>query len=242
MTPFGLLRENLRAALGERPQQLGVVQAVDLGRAGPGVDLAPADIQALGQLGAESCVIEAVGGHRVGVEELGVQRGPALVGAEGGVLDQHVGVPLRVAFAAGAVVEGGGGEAEALVALGAVVAAADPDRLALQVGQGLADGRVPCGLCLPAHVRAAAGGEQADRLHVGERQVERGDPAVDPLDGVLGRLVVGVAVQLADISAEDRAAQPFRGCRADLPRPGERLELPPEAFMSVGEVCELDAA
>jgi hypothetical protein len=218
------------------------MQSVDLGRSGSWVDLAPADVQPLGQLSAESGVVEAVGGHGVGVEQLGVKSRPASVGAEGGVLDQDVGVPLRVALAAGAVVEGGTREPQALMALGAVVAAADPDRLAFQVGEDLADRRVPCGLHLPAHVRAAAGGEQADRLHVGERQIERGDPGIDPLPGMLCRLLIGVAVQVANIPAQHRPAESCCGCRVHLPRLGERLKLPPEALVAVGEVGELHSA
>jgi len=118
------------------------VEAVNLGGAGARVDVAPADVQALGQLRAEGGVVEAVGGHGVGVQPLGVQSGPASIGAEGGVLDQDMGMPLRVALAAGAMVERGTHQAQASVVGGAVVAAPHPDGFALEVGENLADGGV----------------------------------------------------------------------------------------------------
>ncbi len=193
VAPFGLLCQDLGAARGEGSQERGVVEAVDLGGAGARVDVAPADVQALGQLGAENSVVDAVGCHGVGVQPLGVQRGPATIRAERGVLDQDVGVPLGVPFAAGAVVERGADQAEASVVGGAVVAAPDADGFALEVGENLADGGVPGRLDLAADVRAAAGGEQAYRLDVGKGQVEGGDARVDSFVRMAGGLLVGVA-------------------------------------------------
>jgi len=92
------------------------------------------------------------------------------------------------------------------------------------------------------NVRATAGAEQADRLHVGERQIERGDPGIDPLPGVLCRLLICIAVQLANIPAQYRPAESCRGRRVHLPRLGESLELPPEPLVAVGEVRELHSA
>jgi hypothetical protein len=102
-------------------------------------------------------VIEAVGGHGVGVQLAGVQRRPAAVGPEGGVLDQHVGMPLGIAFAAGPVIERGGGDPASAEPVDAVVAAADPDRLLFQPAEHLADGGMAGGLDFRPDFRAASG-------------------------------------------------------------------------------------
>jgi hypothetical protein len=64
------------------------------------------------------------------------------------------------------VVERGRGEPLAAEAVGAVVATADPDRLALQPREYLPAGGMPAGLDFRADFRGTASGEQADRLGV----------------------------------------------------------------------------
>ena len=60
---------------------------------------------------------------------------------------------LGVAFAAGPVIEGGGGDAAAAEPVDAVVAPADPDRLLFQPAQHGSDGRMAGGLDFRPHLR-----------------------------------------------------------------------------------------
>ena len=142
------------------------MQPVDLGGAGALVDRPPPDVQPAGEFRPERRVIEPVGGHGVGVQLAGIQGRPAAVRAHGGVLDQDMGVPLRVAFAAGPVVEGGGGDAASAEPVDAVVAAADPDRLLFEPAQDGSDGHMAGGLDFRPDFRATSGGQQAHTFRI----------------------------------------------------------------------------
>jgi hypothetical protein len=74
-----------------------IVQPHDLGRPRALIDGPPADPQALGERRPLGGQVQVIGGHQVGVQAIAVERGPAPVGALGGVLHQHVGVELGVA-------------------------------------------------------------------------------------------------------------------------------------------------
>jgi hypothetical protein len=154
-------------------------------------------------------VIQPVGGHGVGVQLAGVQRRPAAIGANGGILDQHVGVPLGVALAAGPVIKGGRGDPASAIPVDAVVAPADPHGFLFQPAQDLADGGVTGGLDLRSDFRAASGRQQADAFRIGERQIKGCDSRVDPLADILACFRIRVAVQLFRIPIQDCPAQPF---------------------------------
>jgi hypothetical protein len=137
----------------------------------------------------------------------------------GGVLDQRVGVELRVAGAAHAVLERHRHQATGrLVAVGAVVVAADPDPMGLQVADADLQRLSPCLGDLPANLVAAAGAQQRHALGGAEAVVEGLHPLVDPLAAVLPRPLKGLAVQLARVGAEDLVAQALD--RLDLHPPG----------------------
>jgi hypothetical protein len=200
----------LLGALGEPLDQRPVVQPDDLGRPGARIHRSPADPQALGERRPLGRQVQVIGGHRVGVQAVTVQGGPAPVGAVGGVLHQHVGVELRITGAALAMLERHRQHTVGdLVAVGAVVVAPHPDPVALQVGDahlqsfgaGLGD--------LPAGLVAAAGGQQRHALGGAEAVVEGLHPLVDPLPLVLPRPVERLPVQLARVEAEDLATEPL---------------------------------
>jgi hypothetical protein len=142
------------------------MQPIDLRRAGSPVHFAPAHVQPPGQFRPQGGMVEPVGGHGVGIELPRVQRRPAAIGANSGVLDQHVGMPLGVAFAAGPMIERGRGDSASAVPVDAVVAAADPDCLLFQPAQDLADGDMASRLDFRSHFRAASGGQQAYAFRV----------------------------------------------------------------------------
>jgi hypothetical protein len=146
-------------------------------------------------------MVEAVGGHGVGVQLAGVQRRPAAIGADGGVLDQHVGVPLGIALAAGPMIERGRGEPASAEAVDAVVAAADPHRLLLQPTEHLPDGGMPGGLDFRSDFRAGSSGQQAYAFRIRKRQIKGRHSGVDPLADMLSCFRVRIAVQLFRIPA-----------------------------------------
>ena len=88
----------------------------------------------MGERGPLGGQVQMIGGHQMGVQPVAVQGRPPSVRALGSVLDKHVGVEVGVAGAAHAVLEGHRHQpADRLVAVGAVVVAADPEAVALQV-------------------------------------------------------------------------------------------------------------
>jgi hypothetical protein len=154
----------------------------------------------------------------MGIQPIGVERGPAPVGTLGGVLHQHMGVELRIARAAQPVLERHRQHAAPdVVAVGAVVVAAHPDPVALQVADAHLEGLGTGVGDLPPDAVAAAGGQQRHALGAGEAVVERLHALVDPLAAVLPRLVEPVSVQLARVGAEDLAAQPLDRLHLDPP-------------------------
>ncbi len=108
--------------------------ALDLGHA---LDrLGPAHAEAGRQLVAQVGLVEVAGGQAVGAQDrLAVEGSPRAVGRAGQVGDDHVGVEVRVLGAAGAVPEGGGDEALAVLADRAAAAAAHHAGLGLEVGR-----------------------------------------------------------------------------------------------------------
>jgi hypothetical protein len=202
------------------------VEAVDLGGASARVHLPPTDIQPVGKFRSEGRVVDAVGGHRVGVQPLGVQCRPAAIRPEGGVLHQHVGVPLRVALPAGAMVERRRGDPLAAEAVGAVVTAAHADCLLLQPRQHHADRGMPRLGHFRSNFRGAAGGQQTDALGVRQRQVKRCHPGVHPPAGMPPRFRVRLAVQFRRVPLQNRPADPLHRRHVDLPAGRkDRLEL-----------------
>ncbi len=160
-----------------------------------------------------------IGRHQMRVQPIGVERRPALIRSLGGVLHQHVGVVLRVAGAAHAVLERDPQQPPA----GLV---ADRHLERLRAGRG----------DLPAYPVAATAGQQADALRAREAVVKRRHPPVDPLALVLPRLVESLAVQAVRVDAEHLAGDPLDGLDLDPPGgarragclyradvPGERL-------------------
>jgi hypothetical protein len=174
-------------------------------------------------------VEQPVGGHGMGVQLAGVQRRPAAVGADGGVLDQHVGVPLGVAFAAGPVIEAGGGDAASAEPVDAVVAAADPDRLLFQPAQHGPDGHMAGGLDFRPHFRAASGGQQAHAFRIRKRQIEARHPRIDPLAGMLTGFRVIRAIEVLRIPVKDHMTHLLHHYRRDLPSGRSMLELVPQS-------------
>jgi hypothetical protein len=87
---------DLLRALREPLDQPPVVQPDDLGRPGALIDRSPADPEALCERRPLGRQVQVIGRHQLGVQPIGVQRGPAAVRALGGVLHQHVGVELRI--------------------------------------------------------------------------------------------------------------------------------------------------
>jgi hypothetical protein len=88
---------DLLRALGEALDEHPVVQPDDLGGARALGHRPPADAQALGERRPLGRQVQVVGRHQLGVQPVAVQRRPPPVRSLGGVLDQHVGVELRVA-------------------------------------------------------------------------------------------------------------------------------------------------
>jgi hypothetical protein len=132
---------DLLRALAEPLDQRPIVQPDDLGGPRALIDWPPADPEALGERRPLSRQVQVIGRHQVGVEPIGVERGPAAVGAVGGVLDEDVGVELRITRAAEAVLERHRQHAGLdVAAVGAVVVAAHPDPVALQVADADLEG------------------------------------------------------------------------------------------------------
>jgi hypothetical protein len=164
----------------------------------------------VGERGPLGGQVQVVGRHQVGVQPVAVQRGPAAVRALGGVLHQDVGVAVGVAGAAHAVLEGHRHQPPGrLVVVGAVVIAADPEAVALEVadrrleGVGASVGQQPAGL------GAADGGQQRHALGAGEAVIEGLHSLIDPLAPVLPRPLEPVPIQLAGVSPEHLAAEPL---------------------------------
>jgi hypothetical protein len=115
----------------------------------------------LGERGPLGGQIQVIGRHQLGVQPVAVQGCPATVRSLGGVLDQDVGVVLRVAGAAHAVLEGHRHQPpDRLIAVGAVVVTADPEAVALQVADRNREGFGPSFGQQPLGLGAAAGGQQ----------------------------------------------------------------------------------
>jgi hypothetical protein len=222
-----LLGQDLGAALGEGPEQVPVMEAVDLRRPGALVDRPPAHFQPAGHLRPKDRVVQPVGGHGVGVQLPRVQRRPAPIRTYGGVLNQQVGVPVRVALLAGPRIERGRGDPASAEPVDAVVAPADPDRLLFQPAEHLPDGGIAGGLDLRPRFRWASGREQAHAFRIRERQIKARDPRSNPLADMLARFRKGVAIQFIRISIKDRPAQPFHHHRRELPGTGNTLQLVP---------------
>jgi hypothetical protein len=131
-----------------------------------------------------------------------------------------------------------------VVAVGAVVVAAHPDPMSLQVADAHVEGLGPCLGHLAAELVAAAGGQQRHALGRAEAVVERLHPLVDPLAAMLPRLVESLPVQLVGVGAEDLAAQPFDGLDLDPPRaaqPAGRLHRAHVALerLGLGELLQV---
>jgi hypothetical protein len=148
------------------------MQPLDRGCPAALVDRPPAHVQSPGEFRPQGGVVQPVGGHGMGVQLPRIQGRPAAVRAHGGVLDQHVGVPLRVAFAAGPVIEGGGGDTASAEPVDAVVAAADPDRLLLEPAQHGSDGHMAGGLNFRPHFRVTSGRQQTHTFRIRKRQIK----------------------------------------------------------------------
>jgi SagB-type dehydrogenase family enzyme len=163
--------------------------------------------------------VAALLGHQMGVQPVAVERGPAAVRTLSGVLHQDMRVELRIAGAAEAVLERDGEQPAAyVVAVGAVVVAAHPDPVGLQVVDADVEGLGPGLGDLPAELLAAAGGQQRYALRRAEAVVEGLHPLVDPLAAVLPGPLERLAIQLPRVGAEDLAAEPLD--RLDLHPPG----------------------
>jgi hypothetical protein len=83
-----------------------------------------------------------------------------------------VGVPLRIALAAGPVIEHGGADHASGEAVDAVVAPSHSHGFLLQPAEHLPDGGVAGGLDFRPDFRAASGRQQAHTLRVGKRQIK----------------------------------------------------------------------
>jgi hypothetical protein len=105
-----------------------------------------------------------------------------------------------------------------LVAIGAVVVAADAKTVALQVGDGDGEGLGPSFGQQPPGLRATASGQQRHALRRAEAVVERLHPRIHPLAPMLPSRGKCFAVQLVGVQAQDLAAQPLD--RLDLDPPG----------------------
>jgi hypothetical protein len=173
-------------------------------------------------------VIEPVGGHGVGVQLPGIQRRPATIGTQSGVLDQHVGVPLGVALAAGPMIKRGRGDPASGEPVDAVVAPSHIHRFLLQPSQHLPDGDMAGGLDFCSDFRAASGRQQAHTLRIGKRQIKGRHPGVDALADMLACFRIGVAVEFFRIPVENRLTDPFHHHCRDLPGTGKALQLIPE--------------
>ncbi len=157
-----------------------------------------------------------VGGYQVRVQPVGVQRRPAAVRSLGGVLHQDVGVVLRVTGPADPVLERDPQQpALGQGAVGAVVVAAHPDPMLLQVADGDLEG-LAAGLGdLAADLPAASARQQRHALGAGEAVVQGGHPRIHPLAPVGPCPVERRAVQLVGVQAEDLAADPLDGLDLD---------------------------
>jgi hypothetical protein len=113
-----------------------------------------------------------------------------------------------------------------VVAVAAVVVAAYPDPVGLQVGDADLEGVGPGFGDLLAELVAAAGGQQRDALGGAEAVVEGLHPLVDPLAAVLPRPLESLPVQLARVHPQDLAAEPL-----------DRLDLhPPSTTLAAGRL------
>jgi hypothetical protein len=129
---------------------------------------------------------------------------------------------LRVAGAAQTVLERHRQQPAAhVVAVGAVMVAAHPDPVALQVADSDLKSLRPSLGYLPPGSITTTGREQGDALGGAEAVVERLHPLVDPLAAVLPRPLEPLPVQLAGVEAEDLAAQPLDRLDLDPPGPAE---------------------
>ncbi len=166
-------------------------------------DGSPLDAEAAGEEVAEVGLVEVAAGGGVVEERPGVEGAPGVGDGVGEVGDDDVGVQERVAGPAGAVVEGGGDEAEGLDALAPVPG---DDDLALVVADDLVDG-LPVGLADGGPpLRVGEGPEDADALGRAEGVVEAG--------AALGRLVRhGVDVY---VGTPDPPGEPSGRLRAGL--------------------------
>jgi hypothetical protein len=173
-------------------------------------------------------VIEPVGGHGVGVQLPGIQRRPATIGTQSGVLDQHVGVPLGVALAAGPMIKRGRGDPASGEPVDAVVAPSHIHRFLLQPSQHLPDGDMAGGLDFCSDFRAASGRQQAHTLRIGKRQIKGRHPGVDALADMLARFRKGIAIEFFGISTKGSPAHPLHRDSRHLPSSGNALQLLPE--------------
>jgi hypothetical protein len=206
---------DLLRALTEPLDQRPIVQPDDLGGTRARIHRSPAHPEALGERRPLGCQVQVIGRHQVDVQPIGIQGRPAAIGPLGGVLHQHVGVELRITGAAQPVLERHRQHPGVdLVAVGAVVVAADPDPVPLQVGDAHVEGLGAGFGDLPAELVAAAGGQQRHALGRAETVVERLHPLVDPLAAMLPGPVEPLPVQLTRVEAGDLAAQPLH--RLDL--------------------------
>jgi hypothetical protein len=104
-----------------------------------------------------------------------------------------------------------------VVAVGAVVVAAHPDPVPLQVANAYVEGLGPRLGDLPPEPITTTRREQRDALGAREAVVKRLHALVDPLAAMLPRSVEPLPVQLVGIDIEDLAAQPLH--RLDLHPP-----------------------
>jgi hypothetical protein len=135
---------DLLRPLGEPLDQRPIIQADNLRRARALIDRTPVDAQPLGERRPLGRQVQVIGRHQLRVQPIGVQRCPAAIRSLGGVLHQHVGVELRIAGAAHAMLERHRQHAGVdVVAVGAVVVAAHPDPMGLQVANAHLEGFCP---------------------------------------------------------------------------------------------------
>jgi hypothetical protein len=114
----------------------------------------------LGDRGPLSGQVQVIGRHQLGVPPVAVQGRPPSVRTLGGVLDKEVGVVLRVAGPAQAMLVGHRDQdPNRPVAVGPVVLAADPDAVAFQVVDRHLEGVGPALGHLPPDLGAGAGGQ-----------------------------------------------------------------------------------
>jgi hypothetical protein len=215
------------------------MQPLDLRPPGALIHRPPAHIQPAAQFRPQGGMIEPVGGHGMGIELPRIQRRPAAIGANSGVLDQHVGVPLGITLAAGPMIKRGRGDAASAEPVDAVVAPTHPDRLLFQPAQHLPHGDMAGSLNFRPDFRAASGGQQAHALRVGKRQIKGRHSGIDPFADMLACFRVRVAIELLRVCVKNRAAHALYSNRRHLPGSGDALQLLPEP-LTIDQFTDVD--